>query len=252
MHIRLVLTLAIAVVTLAGAPVLVAQNNQQPNRREQERRSQQEQRDLQALVQLVDAVAAGKQPVPTDVGLQWEGNHFVKSGDGTTMVPFTLAVDVSKLGAPGTALYVRVVNKNATVAPAPAAEQNTRGRNQPPPAVVYPWDSVQFVDVPADGRVSSAMALKAGEYEVFIAIKEKSPLEPQRNQPPGKAGLLRRDLSVPDYNGPDLAISTPIIATVVEPVATPLTPDEQRANPYTFGGMLRVVPSRDAKMKIAG
>ena len=33
-------------------------------------------------------------------------------------------------------------------------------------------------------REDIAMALKPGEYEVFVAMKEQSPEEPQRNQPP--------------------------------------------------------------------
>ena len=65
MHIRRVLVLAVAATTLATAPALFArQNNQQPNRRDQERRSQQEQRDTQALVQMVDAIAAGDPTTP--------------------------------------------------------------------------------------------------------------------------------------------------------------------------------------------
>ncbi len=248
MHIRRVLTLAVAVATLSGAPVLVAQNNQQPNRRDQERRSQAEQRDIQALVQMVDAVAAGKQPAPADIGLRWENNHFLRGADGSTYVPFTVAVDATKLAAPGAAFYVRVVNKNA--APVPAAEQGNRGRNQPPPAVVYPWDNVNFMDVPADGKVSRAMALKPGEYEVFITIKEKSPLEPQRNQPPAKAGLLRRDLTVPDFNGTDLSTSSVFIGDI-EQLTAPLTPAQQQENPYTFGNM-RVLPSTDFKLKKSG
>jgi len=248
MHIRRVLTLAIAAATLAGAPVLVAQqNNQQPNRRDQERRSQQEQRDIQALVQLVDDVATGKQPAPTDIGVRWEGNHFLRGADGSTYIPFTVAIDAAKLAAPGTAFYVRVVNKNAT--PAPAAEQGNRGRNQPAP-VTYPWDNVNFLDVRADGKISRAMALKPGEYEVFITVKEKSPLEPQRNQPPAKAGMLRRDLSVPDFNGPDLKTSSVFIGDI-EQITAPLTPAQQQENPYTFGNM-RVVPSADLKLKKSG
>jgi hypothetical protein len=220
MHIRRALTLAVAVATLSGAPVLLAQNNQQPNRRDQERRSQQEQRDIQALVQLVDAVSTGKQPAPTDIGLQWEGNHFLRGADGSTYVPFTVAVDRTKLAAPGAGFYVRVVNKNA--AAAPAAEQGNRGRNEKPAAVTYPWDNVNFLDVPADGKVSRAMALKPGEYEVFVTIKEKSPLEPQRNQPPSKAGMLRRDLTVPDFNSPDLSISSVLIGNIEQLTAPQL------------------------------
>jgi len=252
MHIRRIFTVAVAAASLAAAsPVLVAQQNNQPNRRDQERRSQAEQRDIQALVQLVDAVTAGKQPAPTDVGITWVGNHFVKGVDGATFVPFSLAVDASKLASPGAALYVRAVSKAGAAAPAPAAESNRRG-NQQAAAPIYPWDDIQFLSVPSDGKVSRAMMLKPGEYDLFITIKERSPLEPQRNQPPAKAGLLRRTVTIPDFTGPDLAISTPIIATTVEPLATPLSPEEQKANPYTIGGTLRIVPAPDTKLKTSG
>jgi len=69
MHIRRVLTLAVAVAALAGIPVLGApQDNEEESRRDQERRSEREQRDIQALVQMVDASAEGTQPVPADIG----------------------------------------------------------------------------------------------------------------------------------------------------------------------------------------
>ena len=188
MHIRRVLVLAVAATTLATAPALLArQNNRQQNRRDQERRSQQEQRDTQALVQMVDAVAAGKQPAPTDIAVQWEANHFMRGADETANRPFSLTLDASKLAAPGVGVYMRVVSKGLPAA-APAPADNTKKG-----ASAYPWDNVQFLDVKPDGKVSRAMALKAGEYKVFVAIKEKSPLETQRNQPPSKAGFLRRD-----------------------------------------------------------
>ncbi|MBI2829295.1 MAG: hypothetical protein HYX77_08510 [Acidobacteria bacterium] len=251
MRIRWVLTVAVAVAALAGASaVVVAQKVDRQTRREQERRSQQEQRDLQALVQMVDAVTAGKQPAPADIGLRWEGNHFLKSTDQLTYIPFTVAIDATKLAAPGTALYVRVVNKPAAATPAPAAEQGNRGRDQKSAPVVYPWDNVYFVDVPPDGKVSRAIAVKPGEYEVLVAVKEKSPREPQRNQLPAKAGLLRRDLTVPDFNGPELSISSVFIGAVEQQLA-PLTTEQQQENPYTFGNM-RVVPSTDFKLKKSG
>lgn len=250
MSIRRSLTAALAVASLSvlSLPVAAQQNNAQ-NRREQERRSQAEQRDIQALVQLADAVAAGKQPAPTDIPVAWVGNHFVRGAEGATYIPFTLRIDPSAMPAPGAALYVRAVSKAAPAAPAPAPPQNQRGNQQAP---MYPWDDIQFLTVPADGQVSRAMMLKPGDYDVFIAVKERSPEQPQRNQPPAKTGLLRQSITVPDYTGPQLAISTPIIATTVEPLQTPLSAEEQRANPYTFGGALRVVPSRDMTFKTSG
>ena len=243
MHIRRVLTLAVAAATLASAPALVARqnNNQQPSRRDQERRSQQEQRDTQALVQMVDAIVAGKQPAPTDIPIQWEANHFMRGADGTTYVPFSLTLDAAKLAAPGAGLYVRVVSKSA----APVAADNSKK-----PAPTYPWDNVQFLDVKPDGKVARAMALKAGEYEVLVAVKEKSPLENQRNQPPAKAGFLRHDLTVPEMSGPDLTTSSLLVGNI-EQLSAPLTPAQQQENPYTFGTM-RVVPALDSKLKKSG
>jgi hypothetical protein len=248
---------ALAVFTIASA-VLVAQNtqNNQQNRRDQERRSQQEQQDIQALVRLVDAVSMGQQPAPADIGIKWESSHFVKGSDGSTYIPFTVTID--KPAAP-VAMYVRVVNKGAAAAAAPAPDPNAgRGNNnndrnkpQQPQRVTYPWDNVHFLEVPAGGKVSRAMALKPGEYEAFIAIKEKSAGEQPKNAPPAKMGLLRRDVSVPDFGKAELATSSVIIASAIEPVTTALTPQQQQENPYTFGAM-RVVPSADSKLKKSG
>lgn len=252
MNFSRLLTLAVAAASLSVMSPVLAQQNPQQNRQEQQR-SQQEQRDIQALVQLVDAVTAGKQPAPADIPVAWESSHFVKGGDGSTYIPFTLAMDATTLALPGAAVYVRVANKQPA-APAPAPEQGNnrdRNRNQPPARVVYPWDNVHFLDVPASGKVSRAMALKPGEYEMFVAVKERSVGEPQRNAPPPKLGLLRRELTVPDFNGPELSTSSIIIASVIEPVTTPLTREQQQENPYTFGTM-RVVPSADMKLKKSG
>jgi hypothetical protein len=239
MMIGRVLTAAVAVATLAGAsPALIAQQNNQD-----QQRSQQEQRDIQALVQVVDAVSTGKQPAPTDIGITWDSNHFVRGADGSTYIPFTLSVDPAQMARPEAAVYVRVVNQDVAAAP---AEQGNNNREQAEPTV-FPWDNVYFMTVGAEGDVSRAMALKPGNYEVFVAIKEQSPLEPQRNQPPAKVGLLRRSLTVPDFGGTELSTSSVIIASLIEPVTTPLTPEQQQENPYTFGTM-RVVPSDDVRL----
>jgi hypothetical protein len=229
--------LAICVV---AAP-LNAQNNQN--------RSKQEQQDVETVVKLVDAVAMGTQPAPADVPIAWEGNHFVRGADGSTYVPFTLAIDGSKLAAPGVAMYVRVVSKDAAPAAAPAAGgRNDRERQQ---AVKYPWDNVYFIDVRGDAKVSRAMQLKPGAYEVFVVIKEKTPQQQPRNAPPLKAGLLRHDLTIPDLSKPELMTSSVIIADVVEPLPAPLSGAQQQENPYTFGNM-RVVPSANVNMKKSG
>ena len=42
-----------------------------------------------------------------------------------------------------------------------------------------------------------------------------------------------------------------LLGESIEPLPTPLTPEQQQENPYTFGTM-RVVPSTDAKLKKSG
>ena len=245
--------LAVAVIAAfagASAPVVVAQQNNQQNRRDQERQSQQQQSDIQALVQVVDAVAEGK-PAPAAISVTWEGNHFVKGADGSTYIPFILDVDASKLGS-GAAVYVRAVSKDA--AAAPAAEQNAGRGNDPgqqQARVIYPWDNVYFLNAPPDGRISRAMALKPGNYELFIAVKQQSPQEPPRNAPAAEVGMLRRDLTVPGFDGPGLSTSSILVASSIEGIAAPLSPQEQQENPYTFGTM-RVVPSVDGRVRKSG
>jgi hypothetical protein len=255
MQIRRVLTLCVVLAFAATAsPALLAQNAQnqnQGNKRDQEKRTKQEQQDIEALIKLVDAVSTGTQPAPTDIPVQWESNHFVRGSDGATYVPFTLSVDRSKLSAPGTALYVRAVSKDAAAAPAAAPAANNNDRNRTPARVTYPWDNVYFLDVPTDGKVQRAIALKPGNYEVFIAAKERTPEQQPRNAPPQKIGVLRQELTVPDFNKPELQTSSVIIASSIEPVTEALSPTQQQEQPYNFGPM-KVVPSADAKLKKSG
>jgi hypothetical protein len=274
MQIRRVVGLVGALALLASAVPTLAQRNNNRDQQQQQQQRMPADPDTVTLVRLVEAVATAQQPAPTDIPLAWESNHFVKGQGGITYIPFTLNIDRSKLAAPGVALYIRIVDKNAPApAPAPAAQpaqqgnnnRNNNNRNQQPPAPpapVYAWDNIHFLDVPADGKLSRAVALKPGEYDAFIAIKERAPAPPPGQKPdpkaaaaapvpaPGKTTVLRRDLSVPDFNKPELQTSSVILANTVEPVTAQLSPAEQEANPYVFGPM-RIVPSREGKFSKA-
>jgi hypothetical protein len=249
MQIRRVLALVVALTLATSAsPLLAQRNNQNQNDKKQPKRSKQEQADIDTLVKLVDAVGAGQQPAPSDISVMWETNHFVKGQGGSTYVPFTLAV--SKPTKPGVAMYVRVVDKQQAAAPAaaPATQgkdsKDSKDSKAAPAPVHYAWDNVHFLDVPADGKVSRAMQLGPGDYEVFIAVKDKSTDE--KNAPPAKIGLLRRELTVPDFNKPELQTSSVILARAVEPQQAAIKPEDQQDNPYVFGPM-KIVPSPDGK-----
>jgi len=282
MHIRRVVGLGLALALLVSAvPTLAQRNNNNRQQQQQQQQKMPADPDTIALVQLVDAVATGAQPAPSDITVAWDNNHFVKGQNGVTYIPFTLAVDRAQLPSPTVALYVRIVNKNqaaaaaaAAAAPAPAAapaqgnnnnnNRNNNNRNQQaapaaPPPPTYAWDNIHFIDIPADGKLARAVALQPGEYEAFIAMKERAPAPPAGQKPnpqaapaaPGKMTVLRRDLTVPDFNKADLQTSSVILASAVEPVTAQLSPAEQESNPYVFGPM-RIVPAREGRFSKAG
>jgi hypothetical protein len=244
MQIRRVIAWCAALVVAAGSFTL-AQNAQKDDKK----RNKQEQQDIEALVKLVDGVSMGQQQPPADLTVTWDSNHFVKGQDGKTYVPFTVNVDRSRLSAPGVAMYVRAVAKGGggeTTAGTSGDQKNDKKKSD---KVEYPWDNVHFLDVPADGKISRAMAVPGGEYELFVAVKEKNTGD--RKQPAQKTGVLRHDLSVPDFNKAELNTSSVILADSVEPVQTAMTNEQQQENPYTFGTM-KIVPSKEAKFQKAG
>lgn len=206
-----------------------------------------------------------------EVAVKWQSNHFVKGQSGDTYVPFTVAVDKAQL-AKGAALYVRIVNAEQAAgfgAAMAAAVMPPKDGKQPaaPPRPTFAWDSVHFIDVPDGGLVSRAVQLKPGQYVAFIAVKEKSPAPAgnQRNNdrnrnnnnnnapaaPAGPVGLLRHEITIPDYSVTDLRTSSVIVAQSVEPLQAALPADQQESNPYVFGPM-KIVPSLDGKFAKSG
>ena len=201
-----------------------------------------------------------------ELPVKWESNHFVK-GQTDTYIPFTLALDRATV-ASGAALWIRVVNVEQAAAFAtmvttpPPAKPQGNNRNQPAPVrTSFAWDNGSFVDVPESGKLSRAIQLRPGQYVAYIAVKEKSAAAPAANQgnnrnnrnaapapapaaAPGKVGLLRHEITVPDFGVADLTTSSVILARSVEQVAAP--PTDQESNPYVFGPM-RIVPSPDGK-----
>src|SRR5258707_693714 len=81
---RGMVALYVALTVAAGSSALLAQN---VDKKQEEKRSKAEQLDIAVLLKGVDTVAAG-QAAPTDTMVTWESNHFIRSQDGTTYVPF--------------------------------------------------------------------------------------------------------------------------------------------------------------------
>ncbi len=254
MQIRRAFALCVLVALVGGSWSVHAQRN---DRRQQQQREQQEkqeeqlrQQDVETLVLLVDAVSAGQQEAPAEVPLTWESNHFIKGQGGDTYIPFTLVLDRSQLTRPDVALYVRIVDKEQAAAAPPPADAAAVVPDTPPQRPTYAWDNLHFIAVPADGKVSRAIALKPGDYDAFITIKERATAA--ADAAPAKVTMLRHDLSVPDFSDDNsLTTSSVILASDVQVLANALPANQQEENPYVFGPM-RIVPSVDGRFSRSG
>src|SRR5580765_3099692 len=101
----------------AASPALDAQN-QQPQKPKQ---TDAQKKDTQAAVKAADDALAG-QPAANDFSATWVREDFLKALGNKEYVPFTVAIDPSKMsGASSVAFYWRVVAKSAAPEPAPAA-----------------------------------------------------------------------------------------------------------------------------------
>jgi len=201
--------------------------------------SKDEQARVQAAYQLVDGVMRG-QPAPEAEAftIGWR-NHFLKAERGQIYVPFTLAIDRAALTSPDVTFYVRVVAREATE----AAEADKDAKNAP---AVYAYEGVWFptLKASAPGRpyeISRAFAVAAGEYDVYVAMRET----PKDRKAVAKASVLKQPLSVPDFWNGELNTSSVILADAVAPLAAALSPEAQVENPYTIGRM-QIEPAADS------
>ena len=250
MQIRRALALTAVFTLVVGALPMAAQNDN----KNQPKRSKAEQQDIDVSAAVVDRVSTGQMPVPADIALTWEANHFTKGQEGQTYIPFTLIVDKT-LASKQVAYYVRVVEKGTpAVAPEPDPKDK-KAAAAAPARPIYPWERISFTQVPASGKMSRALVLKPGEYDAYIVIKEKFDKEVKdlAKQPLPKVAFLKRELSVPSYDGAaELKVSTPILASLVEPLTAPLTPAQLEENPYNVFGAMKIEPSADGKFSKAG
>src|SRR6185437_4440034 len=77
-------------------------------------------KEIQSVVKVVDDVANG-QPAPNDLSLSWVRQDYLKAQGNKEYVPFTVAIDPSKVGGGNVALYWRVVSAGAAATEPEAA-----------------------------------------------------------------------------------------------------------------------------------
>ena len=237
---RGIVALCVALTVGSGAAVLMAQGA--PKNQKEAKRSKAEQIDFDTLTMIVDNTEAGRPAGAADISVTWESNHFFRAPDGTTYVPFTVTLDKSKLAAPTAALYLAAFPKGAAAA-APAAPAKGKDNKATGPMPVF--EKFDFTTLSADGKLMRYIQVKPGDYDVFLAVKDKGTVEKiDKNYTP-RVGLLKKDLTVPDYNAAALQTSSMLVAIGIQPAPAGQTADN---DPYIFGQM-QIVPSADGKYK---
>lgn len=223
--------MALMIALLFSASMVAAQQAPKP---EKQKRSKAEQQEIEQVVKLVDGVMAG-QPAPTDVTMSIEP-FFMKSQEQRTFVPFVLTV--TNPPKADSAMYVRVVD--------PAKQPDPKAKK-----VEYPWDDIHFV--PAAQLTGDTVKLNrvfmatAGTYDVYIAFKERAPEKAPKDFKP-KMGVLKTQVTVPDFYNGELATSTILVADKVNMLSAPISPEEARERPFVFG-MQELVPAADMVFK---
>jgi hypothetical protein len=227
---RRVIALVAAVAFATVASTAFAEQRGGDNKNQQPKRSKQEQAEIEQLVKLVDGVMAG-QPAPGDIQMSLTP-FFLKSQEQRTFVPFVLNVT----GAPNAdaALYVRVVN--------PAAQPDPKTKK-----IEYPWDDIHFI--PADkvaasqGKLNRVFMAAPGTYDVYIAMKERVPEKAPKGTVP-KVGVLKTQVTVPDFWSGELTTSSVIVAEKVNMLTAMPSPEEARERPFVFGAQ-ELEPAKD-------
>jgi hypothetical protein len=221
-------------------------------KKDDKKQQEAQQRDVQALIKAVDASVAG-QPAPSDFPIQFQ-NDFIKAQDGMIYIPFTLTIDPAKLSPQPIAVYVRAMSRGgAAAAPAPAEKKKDDKKKDQKDASQYPFENVHVLDVKAPPagepiRFSRAMMVPGGDYDIYVAIKERGPLESKdaKNAPPQKTSVLKQPLTVPNLWSGDLTTSSVILADRADPLTAQLTPEQQSERPYAFGSY-EISPTTDSR-----
>ena len=190
-----VFAVAGAVTFAASASVPAYAQDKKPGAEQQQQRklSNDERREYIALNELVDAVAAGKQPAPADLKLKFQ-NHFLKSAKNV-YVPYMLEIGGGTFSSYPVTMYVRAAPK--TEAAAAPAEAKKGIETTWPFADVYFLNEKSLTTAGDVSQLGRALELPPGEYTLYIAMRETQPKD-KKQQP--KTAVLAQPLTVPDLN----------------------------------------------------
>jgi hypothetical protein len=230
-------------VCIALVPPLGGQSSRDDSQRDEAGRRL----EGEAIIALADAALAGK-TVPADFGVDWQ-NEFLKARRGT-FIPFTISIDAARFSRPAALVYVRAVRRQPP--PPPFRGERTppaRLRRDAPAGDGFAVDAIFPVDLAVEpgqvARVRRGFTLTAGEYDVFVVVRER--IEAGTPAPP-RASVLKQALEVPDYGASGLTTSSVIVADRLDVLAAPLGPEELAERPYVIG-QNDITPAIDRKFR---
>jgi hypothetical protein len=239
----------IAALFLVSSTALLAQDKDKKDKdKNQPKYSKEQIQEAKEIVALVDNIAAGKQAAPADFPVTFH-NHYMRSREGKAFMPYTLTIDQSAITSASVLLYVRALKKGEAAA-APVAVDPKDKDKKPQGRPEYPWEDYYFIDLkataaPAPGqpyRITRYVGVNPGEYDVVFAIRERAATEKKdKNAAPPKTTVMKQSIAAPDYNA-GLVSSSVIVVDKVEDLTAPLTEQQLKENPYTFGTM-KLTPS---------
>ncbi len=136
-----------------------------------------------------------------------------------------------------------------------ARRRTTRTKDKDKKKSEFAYEDISFVPVPSGQptlRISRSFTVPAGPYDVYIVAKEPTPEKPPKNAPAPKMSVLKQDVTVPDFwNASELNTSSVIVASRIDPLPAPLTPQQQADRPYALGSM-EIVPAFETKFTKKG
>lgn len=236
-----------AAVVILSAPVFT---QSAPQQQQQRKLSDAEKKEIQTVLKLVDDIAAG-QPAPNDLNVTWVREDLLKAQGNKQYLPFSVTLDSSKVTGGKVSMYWRVVAKDAA---APAAtttdgkkdEKKDEKKNAKPEYAYEDINTIAITPGSEPTRISRSFTVGAGNYDVYVVVKEPTPEKPKKGDPAPKVSTIKQAITVPDLWNGELNTSSVIVAERIDPLPAPLTPQQQGERPYALGTM-EIVPALNNK-----
>lgn len=224
---------------LVSAAFLLATGTLYAQTADQPRASAEERKEAQAIEALLNS---GKTPA-NDLSLAWLGSDVLRSQNNKAYVPFTVTLDPAAVTTGRVTVYWRVISADAPPEPPPPPARGKRDRGDAKADAVPEYLSIVSIEPGQSGpfRVSRAIAVSPGAYELSVVVKETAPAGKKMDRP-ARAGLVRQSVTVPDFWNGDLTTSSVIVGSRIDPLPAPLTPAQLFERPYALGN-IEVVPA---------